>query len=188
MKRVEYIYFPFFFDFRGRLYYYGNNSITANKILRTIYYYGDYPPFEIERKYDNNFNKLLQIFENEVKIVKNKYNIKKTSVTTDINIILILISIGKFLINKEKGCVDINNFVKIAMEYIINNTIVEIKNFNDRIEILHYVRILKEVDTSKKKYIVLKDFTASFFQHLTRLLGAQNNETLLMANMGSFDI
>lgn len=181
LKKIEIkeeIYFPVFFDFRGRLYYYSRVCITYNKILRTLYYYGYY-----DNMGDTCNVKLKSIInENMEKIekIKIKFNINIKNDKLDINILLIVISIGKLLIKKDKEKINMNDYINEALIYFDNEILM--KKLEDDIEIKHYIKILKNIN-NRKKYVIFKDFTASFFQHLTRLLGPKSIDTLKLANM-----
>jgi hypothetical protein len=92
-----------------------------------------------------------------------------------------LISIGKFFIDKTtKYKIHMDEFVQAALSYIDNEK--NPSKIEDLIEVKSYINILKNFDSLKKR-VIIKDFTASFFQHMTRLLGASSQETLELANM-----
>jgi hypothetical protein len=53
----------------------------------------------------------------------------------------------------------------------------------EMIEVSHYLYILTNIEKCNKKKTIFKDFTASFFQHLTRLLGPKNILSAELSNM-----
>jgi hypothetical protein len=176
----SFFYVPFYFDFRGRMYFESSVGVTSSKILRSIYYYGKYNEQDIHEPVDPIFNSILDSYDNELQYVKNKFEISTNSEKINTNILLLLISIGKFFIIKEN--------VKIHMELFIKNAINFINNgmFNgdmeDKVELYSYLNILCNWKDLKKR-TAAKDFTGSFFQHLTRLLGPSSIKTLELANM-----
>lgn len=178
---IDAIYFPFFFDFRGRMYYDSNISVTDCKILRTIYYYGTYNKNIYNNDIDNKYDNLLEKYNAEISFIKNKYKIETNTKKMDISILLLLISIGKFYIKKEDIEIHMDLFIEAALDFLNDNKKIPNK-IEDHIEIESYKYILKTINERKKK-IVIKDFTASFFQHLTRLLGPTKIETVKLANM-----
>lgn len=177
------LYFPFYFDFRGRMYYNSSICITSCKILRTIYYYGFYNEQDFSKPVDDRFDTLLKKYSNEIYEIKTKFNIKLNWNKVDIGILFILISMGKFTIEKGRHKIHMDEFVLEGLRSI-NDSFERIKKFEDLIEVLSYEQALINFH-QKKKRIIIKDFTASFFQHLTRLLGPKNLITLELANMNN---
>lgn len=176
------IYFPVFFDFRGRMYYNSSVSITNNKLLRTIYHYGEYIETNYIEKIDDIYIFLLKKYEKDINNVIEKFEIRIKSDKLKISILFVLISIGKFYIKKEKGFASMDEFIENGIFYI-NGDKEKPKKLEDLIEIESYINIL--CTKSNKKRVVIKDFTASFFQHLTRLLGPLDQNTLKLANMSN---
>nr|QCU82597.1 hypothetical protein [Pseudourostyla cristata] len=174
------IYFPFYFDFRGRMYYYGDISITNNKLLRTLYYQGNYNEDDYDKEVNEKLLELLKLYEMKLHTILGIINIHKTSPKINISIILLSISIGKFFIIKNQEKINIEKFIDYTILYLKNKN--NLNELNDQIEISHYLKILYNIDNGRK-YVVLKDFTASFFQHLIRLMGPKSRESLKLANM-----
>ncbi len=174
------IYFPVFFDFRGRMYYNSPVSITNNRILRTLYYYGEYLDIDFIEDIDDIYINILNKYNKEIYDIINKYNIKIKTKKVEISLLFLLISIGKFNINKDKGVVHMDDFIKNGILYL-EKKLPKPEKIEDLIEIENYVNIIKNNDFKKK--IIIKDFTASFFQHLTRLLGPKDINTLKLSNM-----
>jgi hypothetical protein len=149
--------------------------------LRTIYFYGFYNINDFYEQIDYKFIPLISDYSGIIESIKKKYNIKVESEKADISIFLILISIGKLFIDKKKYKIHLNEFIEKAEENL-EKDIIELKKIEDLIEFGHYKNILKRFGDNKKR-VILKDFTASFFQHLVRLLGPKNQLTVELANM-----
>jgi hypothetical protein len=71
------IYIPFFFDFRGRFYYYSSVSPTNLKFARYIYNYGVYSEEEIENNETNDLSNKIEKYDIYIKKVSNIFNIKR---------------------------------------------------------------------------------------------------------------
>lgn len=156
-------------------------GVTSNKILRTVYYYGIYesPRFNQLPEYSDELAALLKKYEEVVEKVVEMYNVDSYYKKT--NILFLLISIGKFFVKKNKSRIHMDDFVKLGYGYLKNGSD-EFLKLEDLIELRSYKDIL-ETNRQMKKRIVIKDFTASFFQHLTRLLGPKDLESVKLANM-----
>lgn len=174
------IYFPFYFDFRGRMYYFSELGITNCKILRTIYHYGEYSENELYENIEPDFDILLNKYEKNIKNIKNIFEINANSKKINLSIVLLLISLGKICLEKKNYKIHMDLFIHNA-ENLINNSN-QIDNVTDLIEAKSYINILQNFKSMKKR-IIIKDFTASFFQHLTRLLGPSSLTTIELANM-----
>jgi hypothetical protein len=97
-----------------------------------------------------------------------------------------LISIGKFLINKSDIEINITVFLKNANDVLKNKNKILFLSLNDTIEIEYYISILNKIKLNKiKKYIILKDATASVLQHLTRIMGACDDNSFKICNLNS---
>jgi hypothetical protein len=173
------IYFSFFFDFRGRMYFDSSISVTSCKYLRTVYYYGEYEPDEYTKSISKDYYEVINMFEHEILTVSNFFKLEFITPKIKINLLFVIISIGKVFIDKKEYKTHMSEFVKQGVNCIINN--IKADKIEDEIEIQSYIHFLKKLDN--KKRIVIKDFTASFFQHLTRLLGASKQITLELSNM-----
>jgi hypothetical protein len=177
----EYVYFAFYIDFRGRQYIDSSIGVTNTKLVRTIFYYGKYNSIDYCQSIDNKFLHLLEKYKNEINLIKELFNITISNDKININIFYIMISIGKFFIHKENVKIHFDEFISSAINYLIHDKNSNLKT-EDTIEIESYKNLLSNFHDNKKR-IIIKDFTASFFQHLTRLLGPQNLKTIELANM-----
>jgi hypothetical protein len=174
------IYIPYYFDFRGRLYYNSPISPTSSKLMRMVYHYGIYSLKDLEIKkikksiYTEKYNK-------EINFVKDIYKIKNY----DDCIFWLLISIGKMFINKSDIKISIDDFIKKSIMVIKNEIDINNLEIEEKFELEHYLSLFKEIKKEKiYKKIVLKDATASVIQNLIRLLGPKDQNALNVANMG----
>ena len=178
------IYFPFYFDFRGRKYYNSVVGPTQNKLLRFIYHYGWYNQEDF-----SNIVKIERILYFKKKI--QNFCIKNRLEYDDIfieNYFWLLIGIGKFGIDKSK--------IEIKDEEIIESGInlTENKDFSglekeEIVEITHYIKTmetLKKDDLSSiRKRVISKDGTASVYQISTLLLKPKNQDSLRWINLNN---
>jgi hypothetical protein len=162
------------------MYFESSVGVTSIKLLRTIYYYGYYEEMDYQKPIQKHFNDLIVRYESEIENVLLRFNISIDTQKVKINVLFMVIAIGKVFIKKNKYKVHMDEFVKEGLNYIQNKG--DIKKIEDLAEVESYVFTLKNFN-SRKKRVVIKDFTASFFQHLTRLLGAKSTLTLELANM-----
>lgn len=175
------IYFPFFFDFRGRVYYNSNVGITFCKKLRSVYYYGMVDEESLRKNIDICYNELLIKYEGTIEEIKKHYNININYKKIDINIFFVVLSMGRISTSKISYKIHMDIFIENALKSI-KNEFIEIKDLQDYIEIKAYDNLLYNIKDFKKR-TVAKDFTASFFQHLTRLLGPSTEKTIELSNM-----
>lgn len=183
------IYFPFFFDFRGRLYFESLFSITNFKPSRYFFNYGEYDKNEmgdlellIHPKIDtvaNNFNSII----NDVKI---KFRINKNNRVINHAVLWVMIALGKEKIEKKKENYTIEEILNAGLKWINDPT--EEKDVEKEVIYLHYCKILSSLTKNIiKKRFIHKDATASFIQNSIRLLGAKNLKALEKANLLSVE-
>lgn len=179
----EKIYFPFFFDFRGRLYYDSPISITNFKIARIIYFYG-YIKYEeiVQEKIE-----YLKLEKKEIECIEESLDImgiKKNQKNIDL-CLWILISIGKIFINKSEEKIELIEFLKNAKKHLKEEITKEKLELFDKLELNHYTKILEDVrkEGIMKRKIIIKDATASVIQNLMRVLNPKFEESLRIANI-----
>jgi hypothetical protein len=84
--------------------------------------------------------------------------------------------------------IKIEEFIKKSIQKIESNEIYEKTKYEDKMKIKYYLNILNEIEKKiYKKRLISKDATASVFQHLIKILGAKNEESLKFCNMNSED-
>ena len=182
------IYMPFSIDFRGRFYYDSEISISYYKEFRFCVNLGKY------EKIEQNFHPINATINDEIKkyfnLLKNlnNYNfiIKKEEVK--IAIIWLLISLGE--INKTKLGKEVH-IVKFINEGIkIINGQIEIQKLDvyDRIKVKYIQNIFDEIKEDVYiKWLISKDATASVYQHLIKVCGYNNEDSLKWCNLKSTD-
>lgn len=178
------IFFPMFFDFRGRKYYDSIIGPTQCKILRTAYHYGYYKQEDFLkqdplRELSDNFEFIKDI------CIENNYEFESIFYNT---YYWLLIGIGKHLVNKNKFPIKELEFLEAAREYLKNRN-TKLKQV-DLLEVKHYEKIMKNLTLENfknnkiKKYIIMKDATASVNQILVKKLNPKNQEALNYLNLG----
>jgi len=180
----EGLFFVPYCDFRGRSYTNSKISPQSNWIFRFLYNFGENKEFKFEDK------NVLKIDED----LRNK--IKKIGILKDFNCIAwVLISIGFQFKNNirtdgikpeefiEEGIKNFNKFLENP-EQIYND--IEISK---SIECIYYFKIIEDHKIGKvvKRYLI-KDTTASVYQHLGKILYFKNEEALNITNLGKEDL
>lgn len=176
------IYFIPNYDFRGRRYYYSKIGFTSSKISRFIFHYGWYETNDFK-----NFKKIDRIWEFKEIIknfcIKNQFYYNDKFLET---VFWLLIGIGKHLVIKKDIFINDFNFITNGIKVIEEG----IENFKlkliDRIEIIHYITILKSLGLNKiPKRGIIKDGTASGYAVKMMYLGPKNEESLFYVNLFS---
>jgi len=185
-ETTEPIYFIPYADFRGRFYLKSFISPQNSWLYRFSYYFATK---------ENNLNStaiLLPISKDIEQRIKN-INFKNINKAA-----WVFLSIGfKFKINiqLENFSINLTKFITKGIdEYLLNGLepIELFKKFSkniDACEIIYYFKILDELKnynstTIKNRYII-KDTTASVYQHLGKLLSFKDNIALELNNLTS---
>lgn len=180
------VYFPFYFDFRGRLYYDSPVSPTFFKFSRYIINYGNYSKEDLEQNQKNKISPIIEKYEKIIKNVKTELNINKNFRKIDESVFWCLISIGKIKIEKDKVEISVEDILKTGLNLLKEKEFC--LKLIDKIELMHYKKILHSFnDENPLKRCLLKDATASFIQNLIRLMGYKNKESLKYANLTNSD-
>lgn len=176
------MYFPFYFDFRGRKYYNSIIGPTQNKTLRFVYHYGWYNSddfsnvIKIERI--EFFKEKIENFCKENKLEYNEIFLE--------SYFWLLIGIGKFGINKTEIEVSDDTIIEKGVSIYVEKNL-EKFNVHEKIEIIHYMDIMKSLRIDKmnkiRKRIISKDGTASVYQISMILLKPINQESLKWVNL-----
>lgn len=180
------IYIPFFFDFRGRLYYSSKLSPTFNKHIRNCIHWGPYENLECE--YHTNNEKIENILKDYWNELKNLKFIDIENKTSNIKNSLIWLTISAAESEKSKmgKKVHILEFIKKGIQILNNfdgnNYFSE--NIEDYLKTHHVYSIIKELDKGVYiKWLISKDATASVYQHLIKTLGRKNNSAFEWCNL-----
>jgi hypothetical protein len=182
------VYLPFFFDFRGRMYYKSSVSPTTLKYSRYVFNYGIYTDAEINDNTRNIISPIIEKFNDHIELVKKMYLIDKNSLKINESIFWVLISIGKIGIVKEKIAIHVKEIIDIGVNILKSWSEDNIGAYSliDMIEINHYKKILLSFKSNKIiARGVVKDATASFIQNLIRLMGYKDEISLKYANLNS---
>jgi hypothetical protein len=184
-------FFHYYLDFRGRIYADSPIAYTQNRLLRYIYYYGEYTSEEI-----NSFNSGgLQINLNVLKNIIEKTNLvdmyPKINFKEKIGahyVTTIFFEIGKIfkkeLISYDKDKLSFDEIYNLGIHYYNNPGLVEAKSLYSQIEFLSLVTMLDDVNNGVYlKYPIFKDATASGIQLLTTLLGGASVEIYEYSNL-----
>lgn len=179
------IYFPLFYDFRGRMYIHSSIGVTNFKLSRYFMHYGWYENDEI--KFYNKINiPEIHKHNNTIEIVKKKWGITKTFNCINEAIFWCLMGIGKEFIDKNKICNLTEEILTKGVEKLV-----EVNNELDDekwIIVEHYKNIIESFKNEKIcKRIILKDATASFIQNAIRIIGPKNEISLEYANLKNSD-
>lgn len=176
----NYVIFPMFTDFRGRKYYWSKIGPTSSKKVRLSYYYGYYDQEDFNEKNNKYSIKYYELIEDFCK--KNEICSHKKFYET---IYWCLIGIGKNLINKNKFPINEEEFIINGISFFEKK--IFIKKEEDLLEINHYIRILKSLNTESKikKRAIIKDATASINQIFMKNLGPLNQDSLNFVNLGN---
>ena len=172
------IYFPFFFEFRGRFFIDSTIGITDFKLSRYFYHYGQYSEKEIIKS-SNNTITVLKNYNKHINTIRNEYKINKIY---DSAIFWILISLGKEFIIKNKSKISTDEILETGIKVALHQ--IDPKNLEKTIIKSHYLRILNSLNKNiLYKRFVHKDATASFIQNSIRIFGAKNHESLELSNL-----
>lgn len=189
------IRFILFLDFRGRKYYDSIVGPTQSKLLRTVYHYGYYKKSDFTNKKPSA--ELISYYH-KIKEICLENNFEFEDYFYDAHYWCI-IGIGKHLINKnmypvkeEMFISSVNMFFKESLKNKkISEKDLKIKiKEEDLIEITHYVKIMRSLTNENvnneriKKFVIVKDATASINQILMKKLGPKDQTSMNYINLG----
>jgi hypothetical protein len=179
------IYFMFFMDFRGRLYYKSSIGVTEFKLSRYFLTYGEYDNLLVLNK-RNIISDIIDEYTEKINIIKKKYDIHHNFQLITEAIFWCVIAIGKIFINKNIVKTHRNDIFDKGYELILHYQPTNI--LMDQIEYNYYLFILSQLSSNTfTKWIILKDATASFLQNLIRIMGPKNNDSLIFTNLKNSD-
>jgi hypothetical protein len=99
-----------------------------------------------------------------------------------------LISIGEIYKNEIGEQVKMEDFIKKAIKKIENKEKNNNLDYEKKMKMDYYTKIIKEIENKiYKKRLISKDATASVFQHLIKILGPKDDNSLKYCNMDSND-
>ncbi len=171
-NKIDYCYNPIILDFRGRVYKTSAFSITFIKELRLCIHFGNYDD-DFKEKYKegrtdiilNNYLYLLDVIEKAKE--KNKI-IKRALLWT-------FISIAENFKNEMDKEINLKDLIEKGIEVYIKNNL-DLINYEKKIKIMSSFKIINMLLESEKilKRPISKDATASVYQHLVKLLEADD--------------
>ncbi len=190
------IFLPFFFDFRGRLYYLSHVSPTSYKEFRYCIHWGKYENFNVKPHVlnivaENELKKRLYLIENfEIwnpdSLKLEKWNFSKKHENVKKAVIWIMISLAE-IEKKKKKTITVDEFILWALD-ILKEKNIDKYSYKNKIKIIYYKYILHEINNDIYiKRPISKDATASVFQHIIKNLPPKNENTLVICNLASFD-
>lgn len=181
--RGKKIYFPLFYDFRGRMYFNSSIGITNYKLSRFFFHYGWYKKEDI-KKCDQILLPEIKQFEEKIFSIINMFKLNKTSHAIQSGIFWCVLAVAKEFIDKQKISTELTEIFEQGYQKIIEKNT---EKDNEKWIILeHYKSIImsyKENNIMKK--FIHKDATASFIQNTIRILGPKNENSLEYANLKS---
>lgn len=169
------IYFPIFFDFRGRFY---RKSLIAPEVgwpFRFMYYFGEETKPASEKLFEKEkYFEIINFIQR-----KNRIEYKDDEICA---ILWTLIAIGKQFVNKKQICSE-SYFVETG--FVVYKEIKEGGNSNlNELEIYYYILLINSIGkTNFKNRYIFKDVSASIFQNALLVLGYKNEETLKYLNV-----
>lgn len=177
------VHFPFYFDFRGRMYYDSQISPTFFKYSRYFINYGFYSTEEIYNSKTLFIDEFIKKYENFILEAAHLLNIQKIHIKKIRECVFwCLISMGKIRLEKKNTAIPLNSILETAIDLIKNSA--TLVKFLDKIEFDHYKEILISLNSDQiLRRCILKDATASFIQNLIRLLGYKDKNSLKYANL-----
>lgn len=181
----EPIYFLPYADFRGRIYFKSLISPQGGWIFRFLYNFG-------EESKENNVDLDLKVLEQEKETIDElkKHGVEKWK--------WIFLSIGfkfKAELNAEHGGIVVDRFIKKGLEvYLEFKDKFELlfDKFSekmDAIEAIYYITLINNLRKGNltKRYII-KDTTASVYQHLGKVLLFRDEKSLKITNLRSKNV
>lgn len=182
------IFVPFSFDFRGRLYYDSEISISYYKEFRFCLNLGKYEKIETNyNPFNDTINNELKKYFYKIKEIKG-FKLTRKKEEIKISIIWLLVSLGE--INKSNIGKEVHVLKFIEEGLKILNKEINTENFDvfDRIKINYITNILEELEKNiYVKWLISKDATASVYQHLVKTCGHANQDVLKWCNLDSKD-
>jgi hypothetical protein len=184
-------FMSFFIDFRWRIYGKGDISHTNNKLIRHLLYYGEYTNNELTiLEEDISKTKSWTIVEKQWEYISNRLYLEpnKYKNYTISAIFWSLIELGKLKKNIliENGHIPLKKFLDTGIELYHNSKENKKENFNNENLIIYEntLSILENLikNTQWKKEIFYKDATASVIQHLLKILGYKNENSIKYCN------
>lgn len=184
---MEGFFISFFLDFRWRIYSMGMFSPTNSKLFRLCLDYGVYSSQELEIiEKEISQTKSWKIIEEKKILLCELLKIKLTKFKNYeiAGLFWSLIEIGKFFKSSltKDGKVELNNFlIKGAEIYYTSHNLTDPE---DILSIQKAIWCIQEIlDKSLyTKRIYFKDATASVLQHLLKILGKKNNDSIKYCN------
>lgn len=180
------VFLPFWFDFRGRLYFGSSVSPTMYKEIRYCIHWGPYVDIRVKKHtYNDIIEAELDKYAEKIKNWK-LFNFVDKQIEVIRGIAWILISIAEVEKWKNKE-IHISDFIANGIQIVENFQFKKMK-IDDFIKVKYLIFVLNEI--SKGLLItrpIPKDATASVYQHLIKSLGSKNSTALKLCNLNSKD-
>lgn len=182
-------YFPAGLCFRGRTYFSSSISFTFYKEIRCCLFVGTYEnnfelPFHpLNKKIKDKLNEFTYKLEN----LKN-FNFTKKNDLIKHSILWILISIAEIKKSQLGQIVSIEKFLNYSIKVLNNEIDITFSDEYDEFKFYTLKQTLIEIDKNIYiKRLISKDATASCFQHLIKILGHDEIQSLKQCNLDSED-
>lgn len=188
-KNDTFFYFPVSLCFRGRTYFSSSIGFTLYKEFRYCLYTGEYDtdfslPFHPLNKQIQNSLSSYMHFVDQIR----KFDFKNKTENVKHDILWILISIAEIQKKKLGDKVKFEEFINHAIKIVNKEILIKFEDEYEHFKFYSLIKILKEIETGCNiKRLVSKDATASAFQHLIKILGNNNQESLQWCNLSSLD-
>lgn len=179
------IYFIPYSDFRGRIYFKSLVSPVTNWMFRFVYNFG-----KLDRLTENNLG--ILILNDTIKSLLKSIKIEKYLTTYAWIFLSIGVKFKKFL-KLVDGKIKIDDFIILGIKKYIEygnsyTSIFKVMDNMDAIETIYYITLVNNTKNNilYKRYII-KDTTASVYQHLGKILLFKNEQSLRITNLTSIN-
>lgn len=190
----DWIYFPTFLCFRGRVYFGSSLSFTSFKEIRHALIGDTWKTDFLLLKYQKQIQIVEECLRPYTKRIKKLKKIKfKSNLSPELKyaILWVLISIGEVFktdLAHNKGKVHIKQFIDCGIAVVNEEWTYSHCDDYDKQKIFKALLILNEYSVGIfRKHLISKDSTASCFQHLVKILGPQDNSSWEKCNLQSKD-
>lgn len=177
------LFFPFFYDFRGRMYVRSIIGVTEFKLSRLFFHYGWYSIYEIS-ELDKVSIVEVDEFCSRIGEVLRYFGVERGERVVYESAFWAILAIGKEFLDKTNPSTDLKIiFMKGYQRLLAKN---DEQDEEKWLLIEHYKAIIQSFSLNViPKRFIHKDATASFIQNTIRILGPKNEKSLEYANLYS---